>query len=105
MTKDQVNPSPKDQFQQSSENIKAHHELIQSPVYERAEEFALAHYTRALAGELARTTDPQASQVKAMQNGLKMLGAHEFIAELRNLAEKPIVTQSPGLGRVLDHKN
>ncbi len=105
MTKEQVNPSPKSRFQESNDNLKAHHELLQSPDYQRARDVALAQYSLLIAGEVANAPDSQTSQVKAMQAGIKLVAVHEFLSELHSLAEKPIQNQAPGLARRLDHSN
>lgn len=102
MTASQVNPSPKERFHQSENNVKEHHDLLQSRVFQRAEEFALAHYQRIISRQLGESKN---QQVDGMVNGWKLVGVHEFLSELHNLAEKPTVTQSPGLARTLDHAN
>jgi hypothetical protein len=107
MTDKQVNPTPKERFLSSENNVKEHHDLIQSKSFQRAEDFALAHYQRILARQTGATTDGQQKnhQVDGMVNGWKICGVHEFLSELRNLAEKPTQVQAPGLARTLDHTN
>jgi hypothetical protein len=105
MTADQVNPTPKARFQAEEANIKAHHELLQSPAFQKAEDLALMNYNRQLAFNLVNAANPQESQVHGMVNGWKMAGVQEFLAEFHNLAEKKITATAPGLARTLDHKN
>ena len=105
MTDQIVNPTPKARFQQAEANIKAHHELLQNPAFEKAEDAALMSYNRSLAFQLVNAKDPQQAQVYGMVNGWKLAGVQEFLAEFHNLAEKPVPLQPPGHARTLDHKN
>lgn len=75
------NPSPKARFQESSDNVKRHRDLIQSREFERAVDFSLLQYGSRLQSE----TDGNLNAAAAAH--LRMTGAHEFIATLRNLAE------------------
>lgn len=101
MTPSQVNPTPKARFQ-TEQNIKEHHALLETPAFDRAEDLALLEYARKLSLELGNSQNPQ---VQGMVNGWKMTGVHEFLSEFRNLGEKPVVVEPPGIARRLDHKN
>jgi hypothetical protein len=39
-----------------------------------------------------------------MVNGWKLQGVQEYLSEFRNLGEKVLAAQPPGLMRVLDHE-
>jgi len=99
-----LNPTPKSRFQSEDANLKAHHDLIQNPAFQRAEDLALLNYSRSLARELVEPKNPN-PQLTAMQNALKLAGVHDFLHEFRMLAEKPIESTPPGKARTLDHGN
>ena len=46
----------------------------------------------------------QNAQVEGMVMGWKLAGVQEFLAEFRNLGEKPLITESPGIARTLNHQ-
>lgn len=97
-----VNPPPKIRFQAIKGAIEAHHGLIQAESFERAEDMAFLEYQRKLAVKLAN--EPASSrQLLAMENFNKLAGVQEFLSEFRNLGEKVVEAQPPGLARVLDH--
>lgn len=100
MTQSKMNPTPKDRFQATDGAIEAHYAMLASPAFQRAEDIALLHYQRLLAVTLGKSAN---LQVDGMVNGWKLLGAQEFLSELRNLAEKPLKTEAPGLARALNH--
>lgn len=101
MTPEQVNPTPKSRFQAEEVNIKAHHELLQSPAFQRAEDMALLSYNNTLAHQLVNAPNPQEAQVCGMVNGWKLAGVQEFLATFHSLAEKPVVATPPGQARTL----
>lgn len=39
-----------------------------------------------------------------MVNAWKLTGVQEFLSEFRNLGEKPVQAQAPGIARVLNHE-
>lgn len=102
MTNAQVNPNPKARFQEVEANIKGHHAVLENPTFNLAQDMALLEYNRKIALELGASQNPQ---VQGMINAWKLAGVQEFISEFRNLAEKVIPAQPPGLARTLDHKN
>lgn len=75
------NISPRTRFQQSGTRISAHRDLITRPEFIEAIDRALLEYQSQLS---VKCTD----QYSAMRNGLCILGANEFIAVLRKLADK-----------------
>jgi len=79
-----TNNYPKLEFQQSSDNISKHRELIVSKSFERGIQYALAHYHRLLT---------ERNPNEAMMSHFKSAGAEEFVKELRMLAEKPKIPQ------------
>lgn len=78
-----VHPTPRADFQASSDNIKAHHELIQQPGFQAAIKTALAQYGRQL------TDSPPPDMGGSASYYLRLQGAHEFVTILMNLAETP----------------
>lgn len=100
MTQSEINPHAKQRFQSIPGQIDAHHEMLASVPFQRAEDMAMMYYTRALAGNIAKS---QNQQQEAMINGLKMLGVQEFLAEFRALGEKSIEVIPPGRARTLNH--
>lgn len=105
MTDQQVNPTPKARFQAVDNNLKAHHDLLENPAFQRAEDMAVMNYNRQLAFNLVNAANPQEAQVNGMVNGWKMAGVQEFLAEFHNLAEKRVQVTPPGMKRTLDHSN
>lgn len=101
MTAATVNPSPKSRFLETKGAIEAHHGLIQTESFQRAKDAALLEYQRKLATNLGVS---QNAQVEGMVMGWKLAGVQEYLAELLNLAEKPMVAQAPGLSRILNHE-
>lgn len=97
-----ANPSPKTRFQEVKGAIDAHHTLIETESFKRGCDMALLEYQRKLAAELANTP-PEKAQVTAMAHGWKLNGVQEFLSELRNLGEKPVTVQPPGVARTLAH--
>ncbi len=102
MTPSQVNPTPKTRFQSDEANIKAHHDLLENPAFQKAEDFAVMSYNRSIALATATDTNPQ---VASMVAGWKLAGVQEFLAEFHSLAEKTVAVQPPGQKRTLDHSN
>ena len=100
MTAAQINPTPKARFQEKSGAIEAHHNLLESDHFDRAQDMALLEYQRKLSVNLGTS---QNAQVEGMVMGWKLAGVQEFLAEFRGLAEKGITVQPPGIARVLDH--
>ena len=99
-----INPSPKTRFQEIKGAIEAHHALLQAESFQRAEDMALLHYQRILALQIDPKLPGDEQQVRAMVNGWKLQGVQEYLSEFRNLGEKVLTAQPPGLMRVLDHE-
>jgi hypothetical protein len=100
MTAAILNPSGKSRFQEIKGAIENHHSLLARPEYQLAEDFALLHFQRIMAHETDISENPQ---VTAMTNAWKLAGVNEFLNEFRNLAQKPLTPQAPGINRVLNH--
>lgn len=90
-----TNPTPKARFQESGDNISKHRDMIGSKEFQRGCDSALLQYQAVLG---LRTTD----MATAAANQFKLLGAQEFLQELRLLAEMP-VRSAPVLNKELDH--
>lgn len=102
MSDHQLNPTPKSRFQATDANLKAHHEMLATPAFQRAEDLALLNYGRNLSDQMKDTANPQ---VLGMVNAWKLAGVHEFLHEFRILAEKPVEMQPPGKARTLNNVN
>lgn len=77
-----INPTPKLQFQQSSDNIAKHKRLLEMTELERGINFALLQMQADLAD---RPTDGNA----AAANWFRIMGANDFIKTFRELAQSP----------------
>lgn len=75
------NISPRTRFQMSGVKLTNHRDLIAREDFRIAIDTALLQYQADLALNCK-------DQYQAMSNGLRMLGANEFIAVLRKLADK-----------------
>lgn len=75
------NLTPKGRFLQSPQYCKAHHNWVDSEIFNISMDYALLEYQRLIS---SKVTD----QVTACAAGLKMQGVVEFIAVLRNLADQ-----------------
>ena len=82
------NPTPKNRFQETANNVQRHRDMIASPEFERAADFAMLNYTSRLAASISGDFNSMASM------GLRMMGAKEFLQEMRLLAETPTATQT-----------
>jgi hypothetical protein len=91
------NPPPKKRFQESEQRIKDHRDLVQSPAFEQALDFALLQYQSQLA-----QVDLQNFNLAASCH-LRMLGAQEFVQVLRNLAESIQLQPRVKLDEQLNH--
>ena len=98
MTPSTINPSPKTRFQDIKGAIESHHSLIQAESFQRAEDMAFLEYQRKLAIKLANEPAPS-RQLLAMEHANKLSGVQEFLSEFRNLGEKPLAVEPPGLNR------
>jgi hypothetical protein len=74
------NPTPKQRFQESNDNISKHLKLVDSHEYQRAIDFAMLEYVDSTLSSIR-------DQGTAMIAGIKLLGAHEFLREFRDLSE------------------
>lgn len=92
------NLTPKQRFQESSDNIKKHRAFVDSPEYRRAIDFARLEYARVLAGKV---TD----QTMAMVAGIKNQAVEEFCIELFWLSEVPQVLKPTVLPSALPEDN
>lgn len=90
------NPSPKQRFQQSNDNVSKHRDLTASREFERGMDFAMLEMCSRLA---ATITDGNS----AMAAGFRLMGAHEFAQNLKLLSEKP-ATLNVKQDTHLDHR-
>lgn len=74
------NPTPRNQFRESADNISKHRKLVDSPEFVRAVHFALLEYQAMMASQ---TKDGNS----AVACGFRNQGAIEFVGVLRTLAE------------------
>lgn len=83
-----LNPSPKARFMQSGTRISNHRALIMSDAFEDAADAAMLQMQRAMANDIKDGNS-------AMAAGFRMLGAQEFLANFRLLAETPRAPSPP----------
>jgi hypothetical protein len=76
------NPSPKSRFQETANHVERHRNLIASPEFERAADYAMLQYSSRLALNM---NNPTFNDYATM--GVKITGAKEFLQEMRLLAE------------------
>lgn len=74
---------PRDRFQLSGTRLSDHRDLITKESFRIAIDTALLQYQTELAANCK-------DQYSAMSNGLRTLGALEFVSVLRKLADKPV---------------
>lgn len=91
------NPSPKARFQETANHVQRHRDMIASPEFERAADYAMLQYSSKLATSM---TSPTFNDYATM--GVKITGAKEFLQELRMLAESPQMP-TPVVVDNLDH--
>ncbi len=82
------NPSPKQRFHESNDNLAKHHKLVDAPEYQRGIDYALLQFQADLA---VRCGD--ASNAHIM--GIKLSGVLEFLEVLKRLADPPYVPPEP----------
>lgn len=73
-----INPTPKTRFQLSNDNITKHRTMIDSREFMRASDFALLEYMNRC----------RKNETNPTVLGLKLVGAQEFLDELKLLSEK-----------------
>lgn len=88
-----VHLSPKSRFQQSQDNLKKHHALVDSNDYARGVDFALLEYQSQLA--LKCSNDAAAHGM-----GVKITGVLEYLEVFKRLADVNVV---PTHTRIQDH--
>lgn len=79
------NPSPKQRFRESNENIARHRALVDSREFQRACDFALLEFQNKLCH---KETNPSVL-------GLKLVGAQEFLTCFRLISEAEIIRSIP----------
>lgn len=82
------NPSAASRYRASASVVNQHRELVGSDAFERACDFALLNYSQRV------MTDARPDGNGAASGFYRLLGAHEFLRELRMLAESPTQTSS-----------
>jgi hypothetical protein len=78
-----INPTPKQEFQQNQAWLQMHNEMIQQPMLAVSLQFALLQMQRAMCD--AKTGDGN----QAAQNHFKMQGATEFVAIFKAMGQMP----------------
>lgn len=92
-----LNPTPKNRFRESGQNISEHRAMVESRQFQRACDFAALEYSSALAAMVSE--NPQ----NAAYAGLKLCGFMEGLYMLRAMSEAPrVVVRTPPAN--LDHK-
>lgn len=77
-----VNPTPKQRFQESADNVTKHREMIQDRAFQRGIDTALLEYQSFVSQEVSNNPGSAAFA------GLKMNGAMEFVTILKLLGEQ-----------------
>jgi hypothetical protein len=90
-----TNPQPKARFQESTQNVTQHRDMVAITPWQRAMDFGMLQYCSLLAQQV---TDGSS----AMAVGFKLQGALEFQMTARMLAETPISAQRAAQDQ-LDH--
>lgn len=80
------NPTPREQFRESGDNVTKHRNLVDSPEFNRAVHYALLEYQTLL---VAQAKDGNSS----MAVGFRLQGALELMGVMRNLAEPAPIIQ------------
>ncbi len=75
-----INPSPRAKFMALADSVKKHHDMLDSQEFERAIHYSLLEYQRSLCEQKVDMTG-------AAANHFKLVGAQEFVHQLRYLAE------------------
>ncbi len=89
------NPTPRERFRESGDNISKNRNLVDSPEFQRCIDFSLLEYQVLLSRQI---TDGNSS----MANGFKLQGALEIVNVMRNLAETAPAVQKV-VNQQLDH--
>ena len=92
-----VNPTPKEEFQNNASFVKMHRELMQQPMLAVSLQFAVLEYQR----HLARPTVIEGNT--AASNFYRLCGVNEFLDTLKKLAEMPDVLKSVPSPTKIDH--
>lgn len=98
MASPNTNPTPRQQFQESKDNISKHRAMIESGEFQRAIHFSLLQLDRTLCDQMPQDLGG------AGANFLRSQGARMFVETLLRLAEMP--PPLPAENRILnlDHK-
>lgn len=82
-----TNPSPKERFQASVDNIGPHRDMVVSDPFTRAMDFGLMQYANEIQGQAYGSEGAAAV-------GYKLQGAVEFIGIVKQLAEKTVIKKT-----------
>ncbi len=93
------NPSPKSRFQEIPKRIELHRDMVASPAFEIAADFAMLNYVASLATNLPMTT-PTFNDYAVI--GVKVCAALEYLQQMRMLAESRPAS-APTITDNLDH--
>jgi hypothetical protein len=85
----QLNPTPKQEFQESADHMKAHGALIDSPSFRRAVKVALAEHARMMCA-LAPSSMDSPNQLQASAMAFQRIqGANDVMNIMLKLSEIP----------------
>jgi hypothetical protein len=88
-TRPPINPSPKWRFMQSEQNISKHRQLVDSPEFDRAIDFAQMQYIRGLVETAPQDISGTTYMAVSASLFQRVVGMQEFVKVLRHLAETP----------------
>jgi hypothetical protein len=85
----QKNPSPRELFLSSAQNIDEHHRMIESAAFQRAIQAAQAHYVRAMCATAPPEIGTEEYQRASSTVFNRIQGMNDFVSLLLQLAELP----------------
>lgn len=92
-----TNPTPKQRFAEIKDLVSKHRDLVASPQFQVAADFALLEYQRQL------SMTPFENYNACAASHMRVVGAQEFLQQFRNLAETSVPAKREVAGN-LDHK-
>lgn len=96
-SKPNLNPSPKERFLESRQNISDHRAMVETRTFQRAIDYSLLQYQIKLTEEIS--ANPQMAGGQAW----KLAGVTEFVAMLKTFSETPTIVRRIVTDN-LDHK-
>lgn len=88
-TRPNPNPTPKQQFLESSNNISSHRKMVDSSEFRRAIDYASRHYVKSLTGIAPPDLTSPNHVIASGMCFQRIQGMHDFITVLINLSETP----------------